>query len=405
MRMHEYRRLMTKSCLALFACASITLIACEASNSIGPAVPFPGGDPEVALSCTAGLTLSRSAMLATWIPSDSTVELRLPLHRSTARRTRCNTALKNPLVSTFDIQKVAMDGDTMVRVQIRPRRRGFGYLRVSLNEETSIGINVFVASVAFADAAIGHRGSGGLWPENTLQAVLAGARSHLLASEMDVRLTKDTVPVLMHDVTIDRTTTGSGSVEDYTFSQLQSFDVSPSRGAMFSGIHVPALEQIIAGTVATDHHLLLDVKRDGQTILPPDQEARLVVDLVKKYDAEHRVTLQSTSRIFLAAARAASPTIGLQLFDWGFRPEYFDFSRQIHATSIMHHPDSLLLPRMGPIIDSLQAAGIMVYASTTDRATQADSLIERGIRYVLTDIPPRAFRDSKLLTAIVVTPP
>jgi len=403
--MHPYRRLITTSCLALFAILGGVVFGCNVNDPLAPAVPLPSGEPEVALSCTAGLAISQSIMLATWIPADSSVELHLPIVRSKTRSPRCNTAVRNPIAAAFEIENVTTDGDSIVRVDVRPRRRGFGRLILTLNQKIA-AVNVFVASREFADAAIGHRGGGGLWPENTLEAVLAGARSHLRASEMDIRLTKDTVPVLMHDVTIDRTTTGTGSIERYTFADLDSFEIQPTHGQQFGTIHVPSLEQILAATVDTHHHLVLDVKRDGQTILPPDQEARLVVNLIRQYGAEDRVTLSSTSQPFLIAARAASPTIDLGLFDWGYRPEYLAFSRRIHATSITHHPDSLLLPRMAAIMDSLRAAGITVYASTTDRVTQADSLIQlRSIHNILTDIPPRTFRDPKLPAFVVITPP
>ena len=61
---------------------------------------------------------------------------------------------------------------------------------------------------------IGHRGAKALKPENTLDAISTAFGCHADMVEVDVRLSKDGALVLMHDETVDRTTKGSGKVED-----------------------------------------------------------------------------------------------------------------------------------------------------------------------------------------------
>jgi glycerophosphoryl diester phosphodiesterase len=72
---------------------------------------------------------------------------------------------------------------------------------------------------------IGHRGARSLSPENTLEGIRTAAKCRADAVEADVRLSKDGAPVLMHDETVDRTTSGKGKVEDLELGDLKSLGV------------------------------------------------------------------------------------------------------------------------------------------------------------------------------------
>jgi hypothetical protein len=70
---------------------------------------------------------------------------------------------------------------------------------------------------------VGHRGGAdGKYVENTMRAFDAGAKAGAWL-ESDVRFTKDDVPVMLHDATIDRTTNGTGPVANYTYAKLRTF--------------------------------------------------------------------------------------------------------------------------------------------------------------------------------------
>lgn len=96
-------------------------------------------------------------------------------------------------------------------------------------------INVMVAA---------HRGDWRNAPENSLQAIQNCIDMGLDMVELDVRLTKDGIPVLMHDETIDRTTTGNGFVKDKTLAELNL--LSLRNGANRPTIHrIPTLEEAL----------------------------------------------------------------------------------------------------------------------------------------------------------------
>lgn len=85
---------------------------------------------------------------------------------------------------------------------------------------------------------IGHRGARAREPENTVRGIREGLRCADFA-EVDVRLSADGVPVLMHDATVERTTGGNGHVRALTFGELRTLDAG-------KGERVPALETVLA---------------------------------------------------------------------------------------------------------------------------------------------------------------
>ena len=92
----------------------------------------------------------------------------------------------------------------------------------------------------------GHRGcrEDGC-PENSIRAFEHTLRRVPAFFEIDPRMTKDSVIVLMHDATIDRTTTGTGKVSDYTYAELQQFFLKDREGNVTT-YKIPTLEECIA---------------------------------------------------------------------------------------------------------------------------------------------------------------
>src|SRR5699024_8256645 len=71
--------------------------------------------------------------------------------------------------------------------------------------------------------ALAHRGYPIKYPENTIKAFEASYELGFTHIELDVQLSKDGIPVIMHDQTINRTTNGKGLVDDYTVEELKQF--------------------------------------------------------------------------------------------------------------------------------------------------------------------------------------
>ena len=101
-----------------------------------------------------------------------------------------------------------------------------------------------------------HRGFSGRYPENTLTAMREAVKAGADIIEFDLRPTKDGVPVVLHDPTLDRTSNAHGSPEDYTLSELKTFNFSFFKGGHETGVRlekpeypempIPTFEEILA---------------------------------------------------------------------------------------------------------------------------------------------------------------
>jgi len=85
---------------------------------------------------------------------------------------------------------------------------------------------------------VGHRGANGLEPENTILSIRKALEIGVDAVEVDVRASKDGYPVIIHDDTVDRTTNGSGLVEDMSLKELRRLDAG-------KGEKIPLFEEVL----------------------------------------------------------------------------------------------------------------------------------------------------------------
>ena len=102
---------------------------------------------------------------------------------------------------------------------------------------------------------MGHRGAAALEPENTLLSIERAIDIGVDAVEIDVRLTKEGELVVIHDSSVDRTTSGSGLVRDYELKALKKLDAG-------KGERIPTLQEVIelVGQRAT---LVVELKEAG----------------------------------------------------------------------------------------------------------------------------------------------
>ncbi len=92
---------------------------------------------------------------------------------------------------------------------------------------------------------VAHRGDWRNYPENSIPAIESVIRMGVDVMELDVKMTRDSVLVLSHDLTLNRTTTGSGDISDYTYEQLLAFDLKRGHGIAIPGLKIPTLRQAL----------------------------------------------------------------------------------------------------------------------------------------------------------------
>ena len=92
---------------------------------------------------------------------------------------------------------------------------------------------------------ISHRGDWRNYPENSIPAIESIIRMGVDMMELDVKMTKDSVLVLMHDKTIDRMTNGKGKVSDITYDSLMTFKMRRAHNVTTDSLRVPTLREAL----------------------------------------------------------------------------------------------------------------------------------------------------------------
>ena len=163
---------------------------------------------------------------------------------------------------------------------------------------------VLVASATAGERPLvaAHRGGAALWPENSLTAFRGALALGVDALEFDVHLTADGEPVVIHDATLDRTSTGHGPVRSLTLEKLQALRLLDRAGAP-SAETVPTLAQVLELARPTSVSVLPEIKLDLARAPYPDVE-RLVVARLRAHALLGRATVQSFDDATLRRVRA-----------------------------------------------------------------------------------------------------
>lgn len=231
---------------------------------------------------------------------------------------------------------------------------------------------------------IAHRGGGTLAPENTLAAIRAGHAHGYRAVEFDVMLAKHDVPVLMHDDTLERTTSGHGALPDFTALQLAALDAGAWKDARFQGEPVPSFEAAAQLCIELGMFANVEIKPyapGGEAVARTT--GRLAALVAQRFwgAMPGQALLSSFSGASLEAARAAAPDVPrAYLFDavpgdWQARLEQMD-------CVALHCNGSTLTPAHAAAI---KQAGYGLMCWSVNDAAEADRLCGWGVDAVCTD--------------------
>lgn len=150
-----------------------------------------------------------------------------------------------------------------------------------------------------------HRGGALLWPENSLTAFRGALGLGVDLLELDVHLTRDGEVVVLHDPTLDRTTTGRGPVRDLTWAD---FGPVTLKGGVREG--VPRLRDVLALVMPTPAGLLVEIKVGVDGARYPGIEEK-VLGLLDEAALRDRTTVMAFEWQSLERLRALAPRIRL----------------------------------------------------------------------------------------------
>ncbi|NLY27075.1 MAG: glycerophosphodiester phosphodiesterase [Alcaligenaceae bacterium] len=228
---------------------------------------------------------------------------------------------------------------------------------------------------------IAHRGAGRYAPENTLSAIRMGAQHGFTMMEYDVKLSRDGVPVLLHDDTLDRTSNARGIAGNLSFSELAEIDFGSWHSRDFAGEPIGTLASIAAYTLANGIASNIEIKptkglehETGRAVA--EQAARLW------RDAPLPPLLSSFSEIALQAAMEAAPDLPRALLlarelpaDWQEKAERLRVKGLNMNTRYITHDNAVA------ILD----AGYTLAVYTVNDPERARELINWGCNALFTD--------------------
>ncbi|RYE81618.1 MAG: glycerophosphodiester phosphodiesterase [Oxalobacteraceae bacterium] len=231
---------------------------------------------------------------------------------------------------------------------------------------------------------LAHRGAGKLAPENTLAAFRRGAGFGFRAFECDVKLSRDGEAFLLHDDTLERTTSGAGSPADLDWAQLQRLDAGGWHSPPFTAEPLPRLEQIAAFCLTNGCALNIEIKPcPGAERLTGQVAAREAQRLWA--GAAVRPLLSSFKVEALEAAQAEAPALPRALLldelwaGWAEAAEALDVVAVITNWRVMD----------GALVEQLHSRGWRALVYTVNDAEVAKRLIDARIDGLITDAVDR----------------
>jgi len=231
----------------------------------------------------------------------------------------------------------------------------------------------------------GHRGDRSNAPENTLPALQAAIDSSLDFVETDVQLSKDGVPVLIHDETVNRTTNGKGAVAALTLAQLKKLDAGKWYAPRFAGTRIPTLDEFLeifaaAEAQANDKKVLMELKGFW-----PEGNVQTVVDLIQAHGVQGRVTLASFDYTTLMNIEKIGPTFPRVIISRELPGDPVGLATHFGAIAILTSADGL---RKNPTaVEEMHEAGLGLLLYTLNSEERWGEALALGVDGIITDKP------------------
>ncbi len=225
---------------------------------------------------------------------------------------------------------------------------------------------------------IAHRGASGEAPENTIAAFELAIAQQADGIEVDIHLSKDNHPVVIHDFTLERTTDGRGPVSQHTARELKRLDAGGWHGHGFRGQRIQTLQELLERF--RDRTRFWIELKGGSKVYPGIEER--VVSILEVYDVVDRALIQSFDHEALARIRilnrevrlgalVAQPPVGPELMLGGV------------ADAIC--PGVHMLTE--EMLRGIREAGLDCHVWTVNEPAQMDRLAQWGVSGIITDRP------------------
>ncbi|MEH7491628.1 glycerophosphodiester phosphodiesterase [Neobacillus niacini] len=230
-----------------------------------------------------------------------------------------------------------------------------------------------------------HRGYSAVFAENTMSAFIAAEKAGADGLELDVQLTKDGEIVVIHDEKVDRTTSGSGFVKNFTFNEIRKFNAN-KKGVKKEPM--PSLTEVLEWMQFNQLVCNIELKNN---LLPYEGMEEKVIQLVRKYNLSNRVIISSFNHYSIVMCYRTAPEIEIApLFNERIYMPWV-YAQSIRAKGI--HPK--LVSVSDEIIKGAMENGIAVRPYTVNKETDINRLLSINCTALITDDPVKAMEMKK----------
>jgi glycerophosphoryl diester phosphodiesterase len=225
---------------------------------------------------------------------------------------------------------------------------------------------------------IAHRGDSAHRPENTLASFASALELGAELVELDVQLTRDGHVVVIHDPTLDRTTTGRGPVRESTLAEIRALSAGyPEKfGSVFAGERVPTLAEVLH-LLRGRAKALVEIKHEAVSERDDDGglEARAVAETRKTAEPQGVAFLSFARRALVRCRRLAPEIPRGHLFYRASPEEVLAGAREAETDLVMPQKGML----SADLVARLQAAGLKVATWVVDEPDELKALLPYGL--------------------------
>ena len=223
-----------------------------------------------------------------------------------------------------------------------------------------------------------HRGASGYAPENTLEAFALAITQGADGIELDVQLTKDGIPVVIHDETIDRVTEKKGWVKDYTLKELKKLTVLKDKFPEYSAAKKPT-------------KLELNIELKTGIYWYPEIEQK-VADLVKKAGMEERVIYSSFNHYSIQQMKKIVPEAETAYLYSDVILNVAEYAKNTKVDGL--HP-AVYHVKMADFLKEYLGSNLNVRVWTVNEKADMKWLIDAGVTAIITNYPDMAVQIKK----------
>jgi glycerophosphoryl diester phosphodiesterase len=227
---------------------------------------------------------------------------------------------------------------------------------------------------------IGHRGAKAHAPENTLASVRLARAQGARWVEVDVKLSRDGAPVLMHDERLERTTDGRGEVRDMDLADLRRLDAGRWFSAEHAGERIPTLEEFLDLAAGLGLGANLEIKpcpgREAET-------ARVALEVARRRAPGLPVLVSSFAVESLEAALETAPDRPRGYLMDEERPDWAAVADRVAAATLNVNAQR----QTRESVAAYRASGRPVLCYTVNDPSRAAELLGWGVSAVFTDDP------------------